>query len=329
MCASVALAQTADRSMALGPNGTLYTVESVAGDADASASARYLTLTIQSGPNQIRTNVPATLNNGGVNWQPEVAIDADSNTVLIFWLHSRGSNLADSELLFCTFQNGKWNDPTPVDTTSHHYRYNMRIGVTRTVDTIDDDGKTISLDGLTVHAAWWDEQIGGPETARYAMLTVERGNVTAITERDLVDFVNRANMRYSTVDKATAEVLRHPIVSESSDHDTVDIVFGDMQMNLVHRVTLKPVLDAGRIRIPIGVREATFPAPRHRMTTDTARLSSISTTPERMALYYRSDNVLRYLTFEKGSWSENGVNLSSDVTAEAAVAALRKMVSGD
>ena len=244
-----------DRAMLLAPNGTLYTVQSMtnASRSVSNQSLRFLQLTIQNGPNIIPTNVPASVD-GGNNWQPALAFDSDSNTLFVLWLHSLNTIMATNELLFCTFQNGKWNDATSVEDAPYHLRFNLRVGVTRTVQTTDvETGATREIPELTVHAAWWDES-GAGESARYAMLSVNRGVVTDVQRRELFDFVNTANLKYFDVDDASREILRHPAVSESIDHDTVDVIFGDMVTNSLHRVTLKPVLQT-RVRIPIGVRE--------------------------------------------------------------------------
>jgi hypothetical protein len=323
-------AQSADRAMLLTPGGTLYSIESIV-NAEASSSItsmRYLTLTIQNGQNIIKTNVPASTK-GGNNWQPELAYDSESDALLVFWLRSQSSVLGTSELLFCTFQNGKWNAAASVDDVPYHFRYNLKVGVTRSVQMYDaETGDTKQIPGLSVHVAWWDESAIG-EVARYAMLTVEKGVVMDIYRRDLPDFVmNRAFLKYYQLDDAAREILRHPIVFESAAHDTVDVVFGDMITNSIHRLTLKPVLDS-RVRIPIGIRDTSYPAPRHQVTSDTT-LSAIATPPDRLVFYYKLNGAVKYLMFEDGMWSrEKSIAITNDVSAEAAVAALRRLVSGD
>lgn len=315
-------AQSSDRTILLAPNGTMYTAESKL-NAD---STRYVGLTIQNGTNVIHTSVPATVNNG-TNWQPELAFDDASSTLFVFWLRSQSTVLGTNELLFCTFQNGKWNDASAIDDVPYHFRYNLRIGVTRTVQMTDDSGNPKQVPGLTVHAAWWDDSAEG-EAARYAMLTVDKGVVTDVYRRNLVDFVNNAYVRQFDLDEKTKELLRHPVVFESQDHDTVDVVFGDMQTNVIHRLTLKPVLQT-RVRIPIGLHDTTYPTPHHNIVGDT-QVSAISTPPDRLVFYYRRGGEVRYLTFQNGAWSdEKSIAITSEVSAESAVAALRRLVNGD
>lgn len=320
-------AQSSDRALVLAPNGTLYTADSSYNTSSSNiASTRYITLTIQNGANVIHTNVPASVS-GGNNWQPELAYDDDSSTLFVFWLHSQSTILGMNELLFCTFQNGKWNAVTSVEDMPYHFRYNLRVGVTRGVQYTDTDGNSTQIPGLTVHAAWWDDTAAG-ESARYAMLSVDKGVVTAVTTRDLTDFVSNANLRHFDLDEKSREILRHPVVFESPDHDTVDVVFGDMQYNVIHRLTLKPVLQT-RVRIPIGIRDTTYPSPHHQIGSE-SRLSGISTPPDRLVYYYTAGDSVRYLTYENGKWSDmKSISVTSEVSAESAVSALRRMIRGD
>ncbi len=329
LLSSVALfAQAQDRDILLTASGTLYTIESRQNDRPNEIdSARYLTLTIQNGQNVIKTNVPASLS-GGNNWEPALAFDSESNTLFVFWLHSPNTILGANELLFCTFSNGRWGTPTSVEDIPYHFRYNLRVGVTRTVQVTDGGtGATKQVPGLTVHAAWWDDSATG-ELARYAMLSIDKGVVTDVAHRDLIDFINTANLGNFAVDDESKEILRHPVVFESSSHDTIDVVFGNMLTNTMHRLTLKPVLQS-RVRIPIGVRETSYPVPRSRLTAD-AHLGGISSSASNLALYYTNDAQVHYLTFENGRWTaEKTIALTNEVSADAAVAAIRRMISGD
>ncbi len=319
--------QRTDRSVLLAPNGTLYTIESQRNDSSSDIqSTRYLSLTIQNGQNIIHTNVPASVT-GGNNWQPELAYDAESSTLLVFWLRSQNSILATNELVFCTFQNGRWNAAASVDDVPYHFRYNLVVGVTRTVESTDDNGVTRQIPGLTVHAAWWDDSVTD-QLARYAMLTVENGLVTDVYRRDLTDFTNTGYPRQFDLDPDSQEILRHPVVFESVDHDTVDVVFGDMRTNTIHRLTLKPVVQT-RVRIPIGIRDTSYPAPKHRSLGDTS-VSAISTPPDRLVYYFTNGKAVSYLMFQNGAWSdEKTITITDQVSAETAVAALRRLVRGD
>lgn len=329
LIAPAVFAQAQDRAILLTPNGTIYTIESRLNQdltTPDNSSTRYLALTIQNGDNVTKTNVPASLT-GGNNWQPELAFDSDSNALLVFWLWSQNTVLGTSELHFCTFINGMWNDVASIDDVPYHFRSNLRVGVTRTIEIEDPNSGPRQVPALTVHAAWWDTSAIG-ESARYAMISVDSGVVTDISRHALNDFINSAYMRSFTLDDASREMLRHPVVFESPDHDTVDIVFGDMTSNTIHRLTLKPVVQT-RVRIPIGVRDTSYPGPLSKISNDTL-LGAISTPPERLVFYYRNANQLKYLMFANGAWlDERSITITTDVSAEAAVAALRRMVNGD
>ena len=55
----------------------------------------------------------------------------------------------------------------------------------------------------------------------------------------------------------------------------------------------------------------------------------MSTTPDKLVFYYIAGGNLNYLVFENGDWTDKSVVLTEAVNADAAVAALRRMVSGD
>lgn len=320
------LAQPADRSILLAPDGTLYTAESKFSQQPDMASVRYIQLAIQTATGTIKTTVPASVE-GGYNWQPELAFDSESQMLFVFWLRSQNSILAASELVFCTYQNGRWNAASSIDDIPYHSRSNLKIGVTRSMQ-IEADGNLKQIPALSVHVAWWDAA-ADLESGEYAMLTVEKGVVTAIYRRALSDFMDRAYLRTFATNPASLEVMRHPEVLESPAHDTIDIVFGDMPTNTMHRITLMPVLNT-RVRIPIGVRDTAYPVPDIQIEPNSA-VSAMNTTPDRLVLYYQpAPAALKYVAFENGKWSTTkSVALSSEVSAEAAVAALRRLMNGD
>ena len=326
LLATAFAAQAADRAVLLTNAGTLYTIESRVGDDFTSAgSARYLALTIQDGDVVRKTIVPES--ETGNNWQPELAYDDESGTLFVFWLRSNNTILGMNELLFCSYQNGKWNPSASVDDLPYHFRFNLRVGVTRSVMRVEPDGTNRQIPGLTVHAAWWDES-GSVGLARYAMLVIEKGVVKDIIRRDLINFIGQSFENQRSVPPDQESLLRHPFVFESAAKDTVDIVFGDVPTKSFYRVKLKPV-DNTRVRIPIGVREGAYPSPPTKLPSDTDRVESISTAPNRLVIHFRSGGSLRYLIYD-GRWSAaKSISLSDDVTAETAVAALRKLVNGD
>lgn len=327
LLAAISASAQSERSILLTPTGTLYAVETkVNEDPSFTHSATYLEVTIQTAGRATRMTVPASLT-GGNNWQAELAYDPHSEALFVFWIHSENSILAANSLLFCSYQNGHWTAPTSIDDTPYHIRHNLRIGVTRTVERIEASGLITVIPTLTVHTVWWDES-GDEQIARYAMLTIEKGSVTDVQRRDLRDYINTAYLKNFT-SGASSEMLQQPVILESPAHDTVDVVFGVLSTNTLHRLTLKPVLNS-RVRIPIGVRETSYPGPVDRIGIDGVRLSAISTTPDKVVFFTKTASEVTYLVFEEGEWNAaKTIVLSPQITADAAVAALRKMVSGD
>jgi hypothetical protein len=333
---SLAMADATDRDFLLTPNGTLYTVESVFTDQLTNVdthSTRVLTFTVRNDEGTTTTIIPETLL-GGSHTAPALAYDPASEALFVFW--QRGiNNGMSSDLVFCSYQKGKWSEATSVDSANYHYSHNIQIGVTRKVDQIDEKGNHTSVAGLTVHAVWWEES-GHKEWARYAMLTIDNGSLTDIQIADLSLFtdVSRDLARPNDPD-FNNEILRHPTLSESNTHDTVDIVFGDLISNNMHRVTIKPVVDfrtagnGGRLRVPIGVKDTGIGAPHFR-TEATARVEALSGDGNKVVLYTSGKDGVKYVSFSNGSWSPSRtLSVDDKVTADAAVDVLRRMVNTD
>jgi hypothetical protein len=239
-----------------------------------------------------------------------------------------------SDLVFCSY-NGKWSEATSVDSATYHYSHNIQVAVTRKIDVYDEYGVRTSANGLTVHAAWW-EDTGRSEWARYAMLSIEDGVLTDTHVADLSLFTNVSHEVPGPRDADfNNEVLRHPVITESATHDSVDVVFGDLVTNNMHRVTIKPALypkggsDGGRLRVPIGVKDAGIGAPHFR-TESNARLSALSGDNGKLVLYATGKNGLNYVTFANGAWSPAHVlPIDDKISSEAAIEVLRRMANAD
>lgn len=322
-----ALAQSKDRDDLLTADGTLYTVESAPSYEYPNVSAtssRLLALTVQKQGTSKTVLVPESLQSGS-NTSPVLAYDSDSGTLFVFW--ERGlNNHITSNLLFASYQNGKWSQATSIESADFHWCHNLRVGVTRKMQ-IDVDGKKTMVPGITAHAIWWDYNPRG-EWARYAMLTIEKGAVTDIQTRDLAQFFTAREMMPSgPVDILNDdEVLRHPQLFEAADHESVDVIFGDIPSAAFRRVTLRTGTD-GRLRVPIGVRGGAIGSPRFKADPN-SRVSSISSPgADKMVLYTVDESSVRYVTFSSGQWSpDRSIALSDRVTAGAAVDVIRRMV---
>ncbi len=324
LSAALGFAAPPDRDAVLAEDGTLYSIESRS-RADLpgleAAANRVLLLTINSGTSERNVIVPASLVAGSHD-NPALNYDAESNTLLIFWQRRINGGLS-SEVMFCALQNGEWSRATALDTLPWDLRENLRIGVTRKSEQIDEKGVRSAIPELTVHAVWWHTH-GRDEYARYAMLTVERGNVSAISLHNLNDFISDKTS-YLYDPRFNRELLRYPMIHESAGHDSIDVVFGDFLSNSMHRVRLKPVVK-GRLRIPIGVRDSAFEPPLGKVAS-TGNVDALFSSATRFAFYATSDQEVRYMLFDGKSWSEvRTVPTNDKLTLDAAIQVLRKMV---
>jgi len=318
-----AFGQSMDRDVLLTSDGTLYTVDSYFTKAEDSQiySTRYLVLTTQKDGQSNTETIPATLV-GGSHVEPALAYDSDSKTLFVFWENAR---VLSSDLLFTTYQNGTWGKVTSLDPVDWDLRRGLRIALTRKTQDTAKDGTKISIPEITVHAVWWE---AGRETewARYAMITLDHGGVAQITVRNLSGLLSAVDPSLDT--PSDREILRHPAVFESSTHDTVDVVFGDTHTDKMHRITLTPVVQ-GRIRIPIG-KDHTVPTPNAAISSMPTTVGAISTNGDNIAYYFASDNSVKYLLYTNGAWSDlRSMTLSDRLTSDAAVNALRRMLSSE
>jgi len=325
---STPLVAESDRSVLLTADGTLFTVDTVSDDAGNVPSSRYLVLTTQNARGTTKAAVPATLT-GGHNWSPELAYDDESQTLFVLWLRSRNSFVGSNEVAFCSYQDGRWNQASAVEDIPYRLRYNLRVGVTRKIEATDGEGQVRVVPGLSVHVAWWDES-GSSASARYAMLTVEKGNVIAVFVRPLEDMIERANAKTFPYSEDGRNLMKYPSLFESPNRDTIDVLFGDTLTNTMHRITLKPVLQY-RVRIPVGIRDTGYPLPGTGLTVEAnAVVNTLPTGADRLVFYANERGSLRYLIYQDGKWSAKAQSIAlTDVAVSEALAALRKMVNGD
>jgi hypothetical protein len=330
---TLASAQT-DRETLLAPDGTLYSIEAVfaTGTEPLMASSEYLLLTTQNDGVSTSVKVPGSLT-GGAHSSPALAYDADSSTLFILWEEATNNRLSTS-LLLSSYQNGKFGPTNEIDAANFRLRHNLRIGVTR--KTVDYDTPEHALTNeLTVHAIWWEET-GSGEWARYAMLTVEKGNVTSIQVHDASDFINDSNLLpYQTEADFNTNILRYPQVFESPTHDSVDLVFGELQTNAFRRLTVQAISKKDpstnlRIRIPIGVRGSRFPAPANKGNAISNVAGAVSSDRDHLAFYSLAPNAVNYTMYRNGTWSTvRAITLNEKLSADTAVNALRRMLASE
>ncbi|MEO8033437.1 MAG: hypothetical protein ABI837_03320 [Acidobacteriota bacterium] len=333
----MAFAQPADRDVLLTADGTLYTIESVfSTDGDPSvqtASSKYLLLTVQQANRATTMVVPGSLR-AGLHYNPTLAYDSDSNTLFMFWESAANTTRNATSLEFCSYQNGKWSETTELDAARWRLRHNLRIAVTHKTEDRDTDGHPL-ISELTVHAIWWEES-GYSEWARYAMLTIDKGNVSQIQIHDMAEFIDPKLPAVAAATPApgfSTEILRHPQVFESNTHTAVDIIFGDLTTSGFHRITLQPVVNL-RVRIPVGVRDQPFTGP-HFPTTDSASLqsrefSAIPGDKDRLVFYSVTPNQMQYSMYHDNNWTTlRTITLNDKVTNSVALSAIGRMMASE
>ena len=85
------VADVADRDVLLTPDGTLYTIQSVAnGDAN-----RYLALTTVQDNKSSVSIIPET-KTAGANWRPALTYDAETKTLFAFWIYTSNGLSSDT-----------------------------------------------------------------------------------------------------------------------------------------------------------------------------------------------------------------------------------------
>jgi hypothetical protein len=308
-------------------DGVVYEVNSEWSDDHPdlhATSTSYLALTVRE-PDAAprRVIVPATLTDGS-NSEPALAYDDESGTLFIFWQYA--VNAMASELRFTSLdRNGNWSLPNTFETASYRYRRNLRIALTHFAGETEYASSNISLvREINVHATWWESSATG-EYARYAMLTVHRGSVS-IQVRDLSEFVSGTGKRYEVPGEFNREILRHPAIFESPESDSVDVVFGDVQMNAFHRVTIKPIGNA-RVRIPVGKSDRGFGPPTGFEMTAATHIDAMSPHPDRLIFYFEEDGSLRYVVYRNSEWTAmRKIRLGDGMTRDMAVNAMRGLI---
>jgi hypothetical protein len=324
----VAASAAEDGSMLLTDDGVLYTVER-AWPRDfpgvAVQSNSFLLLNERRGDRNVRYIVPGTVT-AGVHTNPTLAYDSESKTLFLFWQHSHSA--MHSELYFTSFSNGLWS-PELTFASARNSRSNLRIAVTRTV-TVNGPGGQYLLPEVNVHAVWWEfDTANRQQTARYALLGIENGRVIPPSE-------TYALPQFGTGPKQNVEpnfdddILKHPALFTTAS-DTVDVVFGNLDTKAFHRVTLRPTkpgLDA-RIRIPVGVKDAPLSgSPRFRANSAEDRIAAMNGDGDRIVFYLTDQQAVDYVMYKNGSWAaQQSIALDAQVSSDAAVAAIRKMLN--
>ena len=315
-----------DRDILLTQDGTLYTAssEEVANDP---GNGRQVVLSIRQGDKVVATTVPNSVTYA-FDASPALAYDAVSNTVFVIWI--KMPSLMSSEVLVAAYHDGQWADPVSIDNQPFHVRRGLRIAVRRYVGASEDDPMK-EVPALVLHAVWW-EQTGQGETARYALVAIENGAVSNIEVHDLNEFVTPSDP--FTVDpKFNYEILKHPAIIDTGSRSSVDVVFGNIVTRGFNRITLRPVAQT-RIHIPVGHSgdSPTFIGAPDSLTAQwSGKYSTMGSGQDSSLIFYAvSDDRVGYVMYSQGSWSAaKTLPLGDKLSADAAVAALSRMISGN
>src|SRR5204862_3434248 len=156
-----------------------------------------------------------------------------------------------------------------------------------------------------------------------------KGAVSEPDIHDMSEFVTQDSDVVLADDKVSHSFYRHVAILDGPTPNAVDVLFSDPHTNSFYRATMRPIADV-RIRIPVG----SHPGPRlggpHSLNVDwTGRAGTITSRDGNTIIFCNSDGTtLHYVKLSGGKWSAlQSVALTDQVTAEAAMAALGKMVA--
>lgn len=306
------------------PGGKVFSVEMTLIDERTIPATTAITMSIQDGLEITSDFIPAS-ENGYLNVSPAIAWDEESQTLFAFWLSIR--SIASSELLVSSWQNGVWSEPWTIGHGQFHFRSNLEIATTNVVTATNEAGEIEKLPGLRVHAVWWDDD-GVRSAARYALLTIEDGEVVSTETAILEDLVAPSEELH--VVEGDPYQMHHPRIDRSLQGDSVTIVFADETTRALHGVDITPVAH-GVLTIPIGVVDR---IPPRRMPDFNAQSAAIA--PEiilseqdddRMIVWVRDGDLIRYREWIAGDWSEEKlVILNERISVERAISALQRLI---
>jgi hypothetical protein len=335
-----ALAQFRASDVLMTDDGALFSVETVlTSDYNRevrtpidTTSVRILRLRIQQNGETSEFVVPASLK-GGSHIEPSLAYDAEDARLYIFWQNI--PNLMSSELLFASVKDGVWSDVSTFDNGIWRIRFNLKVAITHYVQVSEPDGTRTLAPAMIAHAIWW-EQNGWRESARYAMLELDRGAVRYVQVSDLSDFVTGANPEpYALPEVYDKRIFRTPFIFETPDSSSVDMLFANWSTNRYSLLKIRPVLDDknGVLHIPIGVTQGEMDPPQFVPRYEDAGFSAMRSASgtSRIVIYSSSSTALDYVVYHKGAWDVQRTFVigKTSTTMDQALDALRRFVSHD
>ena len=333
LLATGGFASQSPNALLVAPDGTVFLIETVSGEAigDDTGRRSALNLTITNGDESESKLIPASAGEGE-NSQPSLAYDPSTDTLFILWV--RAPQITTSELLLTSYRDDQFGETTSLDLGVFRYRENLQVAITKYAENtteVDGEEQTSKDPILAVHAVWWDTN-GWTERARYALLQITSGKANVITVRDLVDILGEGrNLEpIPAPESFDKRILNFPTIEANPALDRTDVLFGDPDTNRMYRLDLVPVAAHGVLKPPIGVRRGEIPAP----VVDAIEANSTTTAvphpsdPSSLMIYTIGAGKIQYLVYEGGEWSPaKSIALDGKVTAEAAVEALKRRLA--
>ncbi len=338
LTAAGAGAQLRVNDVLLTDGGTLFTVDIVRTEdfekeeetALDSTSTSVIRLRIQNEEKLKTIVVPGSLT-GGYHVEPSLAFDEADGRLYIFWQRIPG--LGASELLFASYKDGDWSDVSVFESGIWRIRFNLKVTITRFAERTLEDGSKAQKPALIAHAIWW-EQLGQRESARYAMLELDHGDVRSIQIRELTDFVTKQTKEpYILPDDYDRNIFRTPFVFNGADGDSIDVLFANWYTNRYQLVTIRPIEDEknGVLHIPIGVTAGEFGPVPIRARDTMAPLVAMRPNPSTGTIVVYSNNngdSIDYVALRRGRWSPSTVlKINAAITLDVALEGLRSVAA--
>lgn len=324
--------QAQDRATLLTADGTVYSIRSdyASNHTVAATSGKLLELTIQNGVENTVTYVPASLT-GSWHETASLAYDEATKTLFVFWQHR--PTRFESELLFSSYRDGTWSEPTVFEKEVFRVRFNLRIAVTAEIGTRAEDGTITTAPATTIHAIWWEQT--GTEKARYASFLMNNGVVVSTRVHDLLEFVPAEERGAAVTIPAdyNLDLFRNPAMIEQPSHDAIDVVFADWTTSSFHSLTLRPIQFNGVLDVPIGVGNGRTPMPQTFSATSAMTAGGISTLfgdDGTLAFSFEGEGKLQYILYREGVWSDvRAITLNERVSRDSGMNALRRLVGAN
>jgi hypothetical protein len=289
---------------ALTEGGVFYTVDVVTINEETIPPNTAIRLSAQEGE-QIDSVVIPGSDMPGMNFEPSVAWDESSGTLFVFWV--RMATMMSAEILFTSYHHGEWGEVVSIARDTFHYRKNLRITTTRYHSDRDDEGNELRVPGTAIHAVWWDED-GWGETAQYAILSFDNGTVRSIERFTLVDLVDRVGQERSIlVPEFNRSFFESPTITAHPASDGVEVIFGDVELDVLHKIDLLPIRLNGVLTIPNGLRGADPIRPEINLASATAgSVEIISGGPGsgQIAALWSENERMVFSRYLNGTWSE-------------------------